>query len=281
MLQITVLGSGSRGNAILVDGSEGAVLVDCGFGTRTLAKRLAAVERQPADVQGVVLTHEHVDHACGVRAASDRWDWPVYATRATHAALAREAGGAPAQTALLGDDATDVAGLRITHHAVPHDAADCRSFVITDIRSGARAGIVLDCGHVPEGLPTFLAQCDLLVVESNHCPTLLTNGPYPWMLKERIRGGSGHLSNAAAGALLEACAHRGLRGVMLAHLSETNNAPDVALSSAAQALARAGWSGESLWAAPQRVPHAPMRVTGVPRRAAPAAAVAQQLALGL
>jgi phosphoribosyl 1,2-cyclic phosphodiesterase len=262
MLQVTVLGSGSRGNAILVDGSEGAVLIDCGFGTRTMAQRLATAQRRPSDVQAVVLTHEHTDHACGVRAASERWDWPVYATARTHAALAREAVGAPPLVQTLGDALTEVAGFRLTHHAVPHDAADCRAFVITDVRSGARAGVVLDCGHAPDTLPAFLARCDLLVMESNHCPTLLVNGPYPWMLKERIRGGSGHLSNAQAGDLLAACVHQGLRGVMLAHLSETNNTPEVALASATQALRRAGWNRDGVWAAPQRIPHAPVQATG-------------------
>jgi phosphoribosyl 1,2-cyclic phosphodiesterase len=275
MLQVTVLGSGSRGNAILVDGSDGALLVDCGFGTRTLAKRLQLAERRPADVQAVVLTHEHTDHACGVVAASERWDWPVYATARTHAALARDTSGAPLHQALLADGLTEIAGFQVAHHPVPHDAADCRALTITDVRSGARVGVVLDCGRIPDSLPAFLAQCDLLVLESNHCPDLLVNGPYPYMLKQRIRGGSGHLSNVQAGELLSACMHRALRGIMLAHLSETNNTPDLALTSATRALRRAGWTRDALWAAPQRLPHAPIQATGAVGRPA-----ALQLGLG-
>jgi phosphoribosyl 1,2-cyclic phosphodiesterase len=267
MLQVTVLGSGSRGNAILLDGSEGAILIDCGFGVRALAKRLALSGRHPDEVQAVVLTHEHTDHACGVRAASARWRWPVYATALTHAALAGESTGAPSTCALLAPGETAVSGLSIHHHPVPHDAADCRAFVVTDLRSGARAGIVLDCGRVTETLPRFLTGCDLLVLESNHCPTLLVNGPYPWPLKQRIRGGSGHLSNPEASELLAQCAHGGLRGVILAHLSETNNLPEVALAHARGALRRAGWRRDAIWAAPQAVPQRPVHATGANGRA--------------
>lgn len=278
MLRVTVLGSGSRGNALLVDGSTGTLLVDCGFAARTLAARLEAAGRQPADVHAVLLTHEHVDHACGVRVASSRWAWPVYATPRTHAALAQEDAGAPTHVAHLATEQTDVAGFLVEHHPVPHDAADCRAFRITDPRSGARVGIVLDCGRVPPSLPDFFAHCDLLVVESNHCPDLLQTGPYPRLLKQRIRGGHGHLSNIQAANLLAACAHRDLRGVMLAHLSETNNVPTLAVRQALTALRHAGWRGEQIWAAPQREPHAPMDVAGGAATRRPTSA---QLSFGL
>lgn len=257
-----MLGSGSRGNAILIDGSEGTLLVDCGFGPRVLAKRFADAQRNPAMVHGVVLTHEHADHACGVSAASKRWQWPVHATAPTHVALSTEACGAPPHRVVIESGAHAVAGFQIDHHSVPHDAADCRAFVLTDRASGARAGIVLDCGRVPETLPAFLARCDILVLESNHCPTMLANGPYPWPLKQRIRGGSGHLSNIDAGRVLAEVVHPGLRGILLAHLSETNNTPDVAVAHARDALNKAGWRRDTLWAAPQRAPHPPVQANG-------------------
>jgi phosphoribosyl 1,2-cyclic phosphodiesterase len=262
MLRVTVLGSGSRGNAVLIDGSEGAVLVDCGFAARTLASRLEAAQRHPEQVHAVVLTHEHVDHACGVRVASARWNWPVYASALTHAALASEDHGAPAHVSLLEPTVTTVAGLQVEHHAVPHDAADCRALRFTDTRSGARVGVVLDCGAIPSRLPAFLAHCDLLVIESNHCATMLANGPYPRLLKQRIRGGHGHLSNEQAGRLLSEVAHDGLRGVMLAHLSETNNTPSLAVAAAKATLQHAGWRRDAVWAAPQRAPHDPVLLSG-------------------
>jgi len=277
VITVTMLGSGSRGNAILIDGSDGSVLVDAGFGVRTLAKRFEAVQRSPDDVGAVLLTHEHVDHACGAAAACDRWSWPVHATAPTLAALSVQASGSPMLTVPLADSASmTVCGFTVEHMPVPHDAVDCRALVLTDERSGARVGIVLDAGHVPDGLPDFLARLDLLVLESNHDSALLQNGPYPWPLKQRISGGQGHLSNAEAAQLAAACAHRGLRGVVLAHLSETNNTAALAMGSAREALRKAGWKRDSVSAAPQRTPLSPVRTDGGVGRPA-----ATQLALGL
>jgi len=211
MFTVTMLGSGSRGNAILVDGSAGSLLVDAGFGVRTLAKRFDAAARRPEDVGALLLTHEHVDHACGAAAACDRWSWTVHASAATHTALAVQASGAPADVAVLGmSGQLSLCGFTVEHAPLPHDASDCRAFVLTDDASGARAGIVLDAGHVPEGLAAFLERLDLLVLESNHDEAMLANGPYPAPLKARIGGGQGHLSNRAASGLAAACAHRGL-----------------------------------------------------------------------
>jgi phosphoribosyl 1,2-cyclic phosphodiesterase len=277
VITLTMLGSGSRGNAILLDGSEGTVLVDAGFGVRTLAKRFESVQRMPDDVGGLLLTHEHVDHACGAAAACDRWSWPVYATAPTLAALSVHASGSPAITVpLAATGATALCGFTVEHTPVPHDAADCRALVLTDVRSGARVGIVLDTGHVPEALPGFLDRLDVLVLESNHDSALLQNGPYPWPLKQRISGGQGHLSNADAAQLAAACAHRGLRSVVLAHLSETNNTEDLALSASRIALRKAGWKRDSVSAAPQRSALSPVRTDGGVGRPA-----ATQLALGL
>jgi phosphoribosyl 1,2-cyclic phosphodiesterase len=263
MITITMLGSGSRGNAILVDGSAGSLLIDAGFGVRTLAKRFEAASRRPEDVSALLLTHEHVDHACGAAAACDRWSWTVHASSATHAALAVQASGAPADVAMLGTSgAMALCGFSVEHTGLPHDATDCRAFVLTDEASGARAGIVLDAGHVPEGLATFLERLDLLVLESNHDETMLANGPYPWPLKERIGGGQGHLSNRRASELAAACAHRGLRSVVLAHLSETNNTPELAVESARVALRKAGWKRDSVLAAPERIVLSPVSADG-------------------
>ncbi|HEY0929503.1 MAG TPA: MBL fold metallo-hydrolase [Gemmatimonas sp.] len=279
MVRITVLGSGSRGNAILIDGSEGSVLVDAGFSARTVAQRLQAAGRQPESVNALLLTHEHVDHASGATVCSSRWGWPVLASARTLTALGEMAGGAPDITQAFEAEApTQVAGFSVEHHALPHDAADCRALVLTDTRSGARVGVVLDAGHVPDTLPAFLSQLDLLVLESNHDTSMLANGPYPRALKARIRGGSGHLSNTTSAMLAAECAHRGLRGVLLAHLSETNNSPDIAVATARDVLRRAGWHSEALWACPQREPMPPVDLSG-PRAAWHGIPRATQLAL--
>jgi phosphoribosyl 1,2-cyclic phosphodiesterase len=275
MLRVTVLGSGSRGNAILVDGSEGSVLVDCGFGPRLLARRFALADRQPDHVGALLLTHEHTDHASGARAASTRWSWPVLAVAETLDAITQSPEGGPSTTVTMSfTQATVACGLEITPVPVPHDARACAALVLTDRRSGARLGIAMDLGHVPAHLVTALAHCDLLVVESNHDERMLAEGPYPWPLKQRVGGGLGHLSNGAAAGLIAGLAHRNLRGVLLAHLSETNNTPSLALQRTRDALRRVGWRRDSVWAATQSVPCGPIGADGTRHSSA-----ATQLAL--
>lgn len=267
MIRVTVLGSGSRGNAILIDGTESTLLVDAGFGTRALTQRLTLVDRKPTDVQALLLTHEHTDHARGAVAANARWQWPVYAVRETLAALSTQPQGAPAYTAPVHfDRVTTVGGFAVTCVRVPHDAQACTAFVLTDISSGCRVGIALDVGHVTEPLVSSLTRCDLLVLESNHDEQMLANGPYPWHLKQRIGGALGHLSNGAAAALASQLVHRGLRGIILAHLSQTNNTPAIAIQRTREALRRQGWQRDGLWAASQSVPCGPIGADGTLHR---------------
>ena len=264
-MRITVLGSGSRGNAILVDGTEGSVLVDAGFGKRELQRRFLLANREPGEVGAVLLTHEHTDHACGARAASVLWGWPVVAVEQTHAALAALPGGAPAHTALLSfKGATTVCGFDVECVLVPHDARACAALRLTDRASGARVGIAMDLGHVPERLPAFFALCDMLVVESNHDSEMLANGPYPQSLKRRVAGRLGHLSNMTAASLIARVAHKGLRAVVLAHLSETNNTPVTALACARAALRKAGRTFDAVHASSQGSACGPLHIAGGP-----------------
>ncbi|MBL0172315.1 MAG: MBL fold metallo-hydrolase [Gemmatimonadaceae bacterium] len=277
MLRVTVLGSGSRGNAILIDGTESSVLVDVGFGPRLLARRFALADRRPDHVAALLLTHEHVDHASGARAASTRWRWPVHAVPETLQALADSPDGGPSQTrALSFAVSTSVCGFDVVAIAVPHDARACAALVLTDRASGARVGVALDLGHVPAALPAAIADCDLLVIESNHDERMLAEGPYPWPLKQRIGGPLGHLSNGATASLLASVSHRGLRGVILAHLSQTNNTPLAAISRSREALRRAGWRRDGVWAASQSVPCGPIGADGAIHGAG-----MSQLSLGL
>ncbi len=270
MLRVTILGSGSRGNAILVDGTEGTLLIDAGFSARTLMKRLATVGRRPDQIAALLLTHEHTDHASGATAACTRWEWPLHATPGTIAAMREGTGGCPANaTALATTTSSRVHGFDVCAVPVPHDARECAALVLTDCQSGLRVGIALDLGHVPDRLPAAFERLDLLVVESNHDERLLAEGPYPWPLKQRIGGQLGHLSNGAAAAFAAGCAHRSLRGVILAHLSETNNTPEHAIGRTRDALRRSGWRGDSLWAAHQTTPCGPIAPHGRVGAAAP------------
>lgn len=277
MISVTVLGSGSRGNAILVDGTEGSVLVDAGFGPRSLARRLALADRRPEQIDAVLLTHEHTDHAGGVAASGKRWGWPVYGVPDTLTALQSLAGGLPPETrSLQFDTTTAVSGFHVQCVRVPHDAAACAALILTDTSSGTRVGVALDLGHVQPSLTAALAHCDLLVVESNHDERMLADGPYPWALKQRVSGKLGHLSNTAAAMLVASVSHRALCGVILAHLSETNNAPAIAVARTRDALRRSGWNRNCVWAAAQSVPLGPVGADGVVNRDR-----SSQLVLGL
>jgi phosphoribosyl 1,2-cyclic phosphodiesterase len=262
-VRLTVLGSGSRGNAILLDAGRTRLLVDVGFGVRTMAARLRACGTAPESITGVVLTHEHVDHAQGALDACARWGWPLYATRETLDALPTPV--VPVREIVAGAPFSvgDVTGLGAL---VPHDAAACLAFVFEDRATGFRTGVALDLGTVPPALPGFLSQLDALVVESNHDEAMLRAGPYPWVLKQRILGERGHLSNDATAALVGACAHRGLRTVVLAHLSETNNTPALARTAVEAALARRGRVASSaraaIYTATQRTPLGPIAPRG-------------------
>lgn len=234
-MRIDILGSGSRGNAIVVDGQhdEGSVLVDCGFGPRILADRMKRSGVTPLDVQAVLITHEHADHASGLAKAVRRWKWPVAATPGTAGELAD---GPPVTHRLSSGRPLRLAGLTFETIRTPHDARESVAFVITDDRTGVRVGLVYDLGHWTPSIAERLRNLDAIVLESNHDVDMLAYGPYPAFLKARVAGTRGHLSNADAGALAHAVSHRGLGTLVLAHLSEQNNTPSVALATMKSAL---------------------------------------------
>jgi len=262
-MRVSVLGSGSRGNAILVDAGDTRILVDIGFGPRTLALRLAAVGCAPESISGVVLTHEHVDHAQGALQACAKWGWPIHATAGTLAQLPPPL--VPVRTLTHGQrwSIGDVHGESV---AVPHDATDCAAFVFEQQGSGQRLGIALDLGHVPQTLVQAFQRLDLLVVEANHDKAQLMGGPYPWVLKQRIASDTGHLGNHETAEFVRACAHPGLRAVILAHLSETNNSPALAVAAVRASLRRHGRTGaaaaDHISAASQRTALGPISTHG-------------------
>jgi phosphoribosyl 1,2-cyclic phosphodiesterase len=250
-VKLCVLGSGSRGNAILMQSRDTRVLIDAGFAPRTLATRLAAIGVAPQSIQAVLLTHEHTDHSRGAAKSAERWGWTVYATRGTQSecGLLEEFG---AQTIYPGLD-FQIGDINMSVVRVSHDASEPVAFVATGQSTGVRAGFVYDLGVVTSSLQTALDRVDILVLESNHDGDMLRNGPYPAMLKRRIASREGHLSNRAAGVAAAECAHRGMSHVVLAHLSETNNTPAAATDAMRMALRRTPFKG-SIVAAMQDVP---------------------------
>lgn len=231
-MRFASLGSGSRGNAMVVEAGNTRVLVDCGFGPRELARRLARLDLLPGDIDAILVTHEHSDHVGGVGRCAARYGLGVYMTHGT-AAASGGAGGIGVK--LFDSHAAFVFGdLEVQPFPVPHDAREPVQFVFADGRH--RLGVLTDAGHVTPHIVGMLSACDAVVVECNHDAEMLAGGSYPWPLKKRIAGRFGHLDNAAAADLLRQIDAGRLQHVVCAHLSEQNNTPGLARDAVAAAL---------------------------------------------
>lgn len=240
-MRFATLGSGSRGNATLVESGGVRLLVDLGFSLRETQRRLALLGVDPGGVQALLLTHEHGDHGRGVAAFASRYGIPVWTTPGTWRAL-----GAPEVPALRlfsghgGGLALD--GMRVLPYPVPHDAREPCQLVFE--HAGRRLGMLTDAGSVTPHMRGVLADCDALILECNHDPDLLCQGPYPLALQRRVAGGLGHLSNLQAAELLDALPHATIRTLLLAHISEKNNRPDLvraAVEGVSESLAGRAW----------------------------------------
>ncbi|MGJ7579589.1 MBL fold metallo-hydrolase [Variovorax sp. RHLX14] len=237
MLRFRSLGSGSTGNATLVESTSGGrrtrLLVDCGFGIRQIDKRLAAAGLVAGDLDGIFVTHEHGDHIGCVHALSRRSRIPVWMSEGTW--LATGGHDYEGLLNLARDGATISLGdMSVDPFTVPHDAREPLQLRITD---GARhLGVLTDLGHATPYVLSRLVGLDALLLESNHDTDLLAASAYPGFLKLRVGGNYGHLSNAAAADIARAIHHPGLRHVVAAHLSEQNNRPDLVRRSLADAL---------------------------------------------
>jgi len=235
-----MLGSGSSGNAVLIECDGSRILIDCGFGTRTLASRLKSISVAPDSIDACVITHDHSDHVKGAQAASKKWGWGLFATHGT--AIAAELTGAKVHRFRPGMT-IELPRITVESSPTPHDAHESVGFVVTSRSTGARAGVFYDIGHVNRAMAKACESLDILVLESNHDVDMLLNGPYPRWLQTRIACPTGHLSNAdsasfARGAMTKDCNH-----LVLAHLSEVNNTPRVAMAAMRSALAGSKFKG--------------------------------------
>lgn len=239
-MRFCTLASGSKANATLVEAGTTRLLIDCGLGPRILARRLAEAGVAPESVDAVIITHEHIDHIKGLAQAVAKWGWPVVSTAGTLSGV-RDLPAARQQPIAYGARRT-IGDCTVELVPVPHDATEPAAVLVTS-RTGARIGVATDLGHVSDALGAAFERLDYLVFESNHDETMLRNGPYPPFLQARIACDTGHLSNRQTGALLERVAHKGLRQVLLAHLSQQNNEPKVALDAATSVLRRTPFRG--------------------------------------
>ncbi|MFH1033575.1 MAG: MBL fold metallo-hydrolase [Pseudomonadota bacterium] len=235
-LSYCLLASGSKGNAVYVAAGSTALLIDCGLSARELLRRLDLCGLQASALQAILITHEHRDHMSGVRVLAKRLRLPVLATKATWAACGDMQ--ATRHQAIAAGESFDLGSLRVQPFSIPHDAADPVGLVMS--AGAARLGLCTDLGQALGLVQRRLAGCQGLILESNHDPELLAQGPYPPWLKQRVRSRHGHLSNQQSAELLSRLHHPELRRITLAHLSETNNRPELAAQAAAQALADLG-----------------------------------------
>jgi phosphoribosyl 1,2-cyclic phosphodiesterase len=233
-----VLGSGSSGNATLVEGGGTRILIDAGLGPRELAERLQSAGVDPASLDLVLLSHEHGDHARGAASFSRKWGVRLSGTRGTYAAAGLGATEIAGYDVLAGGATREIGALSVAAVPVAHDAAEPIAFVVSC--GGRSLGHATDLGHLGRPFTAAFGSCSALLLESNYDPVLLRDGPYPWSLKERILSPLGHLSNGDVGRYLASGLPEACETVVLAHLSRKNNHPDVALMVAETALERSG-----------------------------------------
>ena len=293
---MTVLASGSKGNATVIASRETRVLVDAGLSCRELLKRMALVDEDPSALDAILITHEHTDHVAGLSVLARRLRIPVYFTEGTHRAWVRQmtprttmtyakwlehvqkekearaaqdavedgsiqiaAASAEAEeedapeAAIKRDPASlptveyfqpgtnfSIGDLSITPFTTPHDAADPCGFVFESASESIRMAIATDLGYVPPNVRAALQRIDVLLLESNHDLEMLKDGPYPWAVKQRVLSRVGHLSNHATAEFLSRDYDGNATYIVLGHLSETNNAPELALLSAEEAIRERG-----------------------------------------
>ncbi len=231
-MRFASLGSGSRGNALLVEEGATCLLVDCGFSARETGRRLARLGKRPEELTAILITHEHSDHIGGMEVMARRHHLPVWMSHGTW--LAGSYAHLPRVERFDSHQPFAIDGLRIEPFPVPHDAREPCQFLFDNGR--CRLGLLTDCGSVTPHVQAKLDGCDALLLESNHDSGMLRDGPYPPLLKQRVAGHLGHLSNDQAAAFLRRMDVSALRHVVAMHLSEQNNTPQRARASLAAAL---------------------------------------------
>ena len=241
-MRVCSLGSGSSGNATVVEAGRGStarrLLIDAGFSLRELESRLARAGLQPTDLHAVFVTHEHGDHIGCATMLAERYALPLWMSRGTWRAIGSPELPATVLRYARDEQAIDLGEMRLTPFTVAHDAQEPLQLRCSD---GAHAlGVVTDVGSPTPHLLEQLRGVDALLLECNHDRDMLAASRYPMSLKMRIGGRLGHLSNESAAQILAACMHRGLKHLVAAHLSQHNNTP---------ALARAALA--AVWGSPE------------------------------
>jgi phosphoribosyl 1,2-cyclic phosphodiesterase len=235
-MRCTILASGSKGNCVFLEGESGALLLDAGLSTKETLLRMDRASLDAGQIGAVLVTHEHGDHIKGLDVLARRLAVPVYATEGTlHDFLhyRRTSDKRIDSHACRYHERFEIGDFEIEPFATSHDAVEPCGFLIRE--NGIRFGYCTDTGIITPHILDLLRQCDAIVLESNHCPDMLQNGPYPESLKRRIRSKQGHLSNPAAARCLQTLG-KDVPHIILAHLSEMNNTPEKVMASAREGL---------------------------------------------
>lgn len=235
-MKFTVLGSGSKGNSVYVEHEGTAILIDAGFSGKELSRRLRSRGANLEKVEIICLTHEHSDHILGAGVLSRRLSIPVYANPDTLRAGENKLGKLFNYKEFTTGDCCAIGALEVRSFRISHDTADPVGYVISDGKNFL--GYLTDTGKVSHLMLQRLTSCDALILEFNHDLEMLKNGPYPLSLQQRVRSSSGHLCNDDAAAFLRALPQPRLRHLILAHLSEENNSPQLAINTARIALGK-------------------------------------------
>lgn len=241
-MRFASLGSGSEGNALVVEAGNSRILLDCGFSAAETVRRLGRLGLEPGAINAVLVTHEHDDHVGGADRFARRFGIPVYLSHGTREAAA--GGGGVFSGAMIIDSHTPfaVGDLEVFPYPVPHDAREPTQFVFGD--GVHRLGVLTDAGSSTPHIEQMLSGLDALVIECNHDRDLLLGGNYPERLKQRIAGRYGHLDNGQAAGIVANIETQSLQHVVAAHLSQRNNRPELACAALAAALGcTEGWIG--------------------------------------
>jgi phosphoribosyl 1,2-cyclic phosphodiesterase len=259
---LTVLGSGSRGNAAVLESEGAALLLDAGFSAREIELR---AERAGVDLSrlcGIALTHEHGDHARGAVRLAERRRVPIAASPGTWARVG--AGSSARHLAVAGGGRAECGPFLLAGCALLHDAAEPLALTVTG-PDGIRLGVAYDFGRPTQALRYHFRELDAILVEANYDEVMLRTGGYPASVQQRIAGSDGHLSNRGTAQLLAELFHPGLGTVVLAHLSQRCNTPEAARAEVHRALSALGFTGQLAVAAQD----APVGPFGLARRPPP------------
>ena len=234
-MRFSSIGSGSAGNGLLIEHDSTRLLLDCGFGLRDAEQRLARISLIPDQLTGILITHEHEDHAGGVFKLARKYRIPVWLTHGTFRMIERILPTEPLDLRIIDSHSKfNINEIEVAPFPVPHDAREPVQYTFSN--GDKKLGVLTDTGCSTPHIQEMLSGCDALMLECNHDIDMLMNGIYPMSLKQRVSGRLGHLDNIGAANILSKLDNSHLKHIIAAHLSEKNNKPELAINALSQAL---------------------------------------------